>query len=69
MTKSVITYEENIKKLESIVQRLEKGDLSLEEGLKSFEQGISLVRTCYDQLERVSESIEVLTKGENVESE
>lgn len=57
-----MSYEENIKKLEGIVQRLEKGDLSLEDGLQAFEEGISLVRTCYSQLERVSDSIQVLTK-------
>ena len=31
------SFEESLKKLESIVEQLEKGDLALEESLKLFE--------------------------------
>ncbi len=36
------SFEESLKKLETIVDKLEKGDLSLEESLKLFEQGVGL---------------------------
>ena len=36
------SFEESLKKLENIVDQLEKGDLALEESLKLFEQGVGL---------------------------
>ena len=36
------SFEESLKKLETIVDKLEKGDLSLEESLKLFEEGVGL---------------------------
>jgi len=55
------TYEENMRRLEEIVQQLEKGDISLEEGLTAFEEGVGLIKICQQQLERVSEKIQVVT--------
>lgn len=54
-------YEENIKKLEEIIRRFERGDISLEEGLNSFEEGITLIKACQKQLDRVAQRIQVLT--------
>jgi exodeoxyribonuclease VII small subunit len=34
------SFEESLKKLETIVDQLEKGDLALEESLKLFEEGV-----------------------------
>jgi exodeoxyribonuclease VII small subunit len=36
------SFEESLKKLETIVDQLEKGDLALEESLKLFEEGVGL---------------------------
>jgi exodeoxyribonuclease VII small subunit len=60
-------YETGIKRLEEIVKRLENGDITLEEGLSFYEEGISLVKKCQNQLDRASQRIQVLQKGELVD--
>jgi len=62
MTAKGKTYEENIRRLEEIVHRLEKGDISLEESLAAFEEGVNLIKICQQQLERVAERIQVVTQ-------
>ena len=37
-----LTYEDGIQELETLVARLEKGDLPLEESFKAFERGVKL---------------------------
>ncbi|MGQ9607755.1 MAG: exodeoxyribonuclease VII small subunit [bacterium] len=60
-----IKFEDLLSKLESIVEKLEKGDLSLEESLSAYEEGIKLSRLCLKQLDEAERKIEMLTKGEN----
>jgi exodeoxyribonuclease VII small subunit len=45
-------FEHSLDELESLVQRLEKGDLSLDESLATFERGIALFRSCQGVLEQ-----------------
>jgi exodeoxyribonuclease VII small subunit len=40
------SFEESLKKLETIVEKLEQGDLPLEESLKLFEEGVGLSAIC-----------------------
>jgi len=58
-------FEESLKKLEDIVNKLEGGDLALEESLKLFEEGIKLSRLCTKQLEEAERKVEILLKGED----
>lgn len=58
-------FEDILSKLESIVEMLEKGDLTLEESLSAYEEGIKLSRMCLKQLDEAERKIEILTKGEN----
>ena len=44
-------FEDAFHKLESIVKRLEDGNLSLEESLKAFEEGVRLSRLCSKKLD------------------
>lgn len=60
MTKSE-HFEQSITDLETIVSRLEKGDLDLEDALLQFEKGISLARTCQTMLRQAEQKIESLT--------
>ncbi len=43
-------FEKKINRLESIVQKMEKGELSLEDSLKLFEEGVKLSRECHQSL-------------------
>jgi exodeoxyribonuclease VII small subunit len=55
-------FEDALKQLEEIVQKLEKGDLALEESLALYERGITLARLCHAKLEEAEGKIEMLIK-------
>jgi exodeoxyribonuclease VII small subunit len=57
-------FEEGLRQLEEIVQRLEKGELPLEDSLAAFERGIGLVRQLSQRLAEVEQRVEVLLKSE-----
>jgi exodeoxyribonuclease VII small subunit len=63
------TFENALSQLESIVARLENGDLPLEDSLKLFEEGIKLSRFCNQKLNEAQKKVEVLLKGSGGESE
>ncbi|MCX5714667.1 MAG: exodeoxyribonuclease VII small subunit [Candidatus Omnitrophica bacterium] len=64
-----IKYEDALKKLEKIVEDLEKGDLSLDDALKKYQEGIELSRICNQRLESAKKKIDLLTKNKKGEFE
>ena len=60
-----IKFEDALSKLEEIVEKLERGELSLEESLAAFEEGIKLSRVCSGQLDAAERKIEILIKAED----
>ena len=56
-------FEEHLTKLEMIVEKLEKGDLTLDESVKLFEQGMKLSEACKAELEQAEGRIQVLVQG------
>jgi exodeoxyribonuclease VII small subunit len=62
------SFESAMEQLETLVSRMESGDLSLEESLKAFERGVYLTRFCQDQLQKAELKIQELnSKGEFTE--
>lgn len=61
--KKPLEIEAQLKKLESIVDMLEKGELSLEESLSLYEEGIALTKACHDTLQQAEKTIEKLTSS------
>jgi len=61
------TFEEQIKSLEEIVDKLEKGDLPLEESINLFEKGIGLSNDCRTQLDAAEGKVQILLKQRNGE--
>ncbi len=57
-----IKYEDALKLLEQITEKLELGDNSLEESLKLFEQGTKLCDICYKQLENARQKVTEITQ-------
>lgn len=53
-------FEESIKELEQIVEKLESGDTTLNEALEYFEKGIKLSRACQKMLETAEKKVSVL---------
>lgn len=60
-----MSFEESLAELESIVEKLEKGQLSLDESLVLFEKGIKLVRECNDKLKNARQKVEQLIEENN----
>ena len=60
-----VKFEDAVKRLEDIVGRLEKGDLSLDETLSEYENGIKLYKQCVALLENAEKKIQILVKDEN----
>jgi exodeoxyribonuclease VII small subunit len=57
-----VGFEQALARLETIVDRLEQGDLELEQALAAFEEGVALTRRCAGQLEDAERRIEVLVR-------
>ena len=59
-------FESALSELESIVKRLEDGNLPLEQSLELFERGVALSRYCHTRLEAAERRVEVLTERGDV---
>jgi len=57
-----LSFEEALKRLEAIVNRLEEGNLPLEEALQAFEEGVRLARICSKRLEEGEKKISLLLR-------
>jgi exodeoxyribonuclease VII small subunit len=58
--KQVGDFESTLTELETLVSRMEQGNLSLEESLASFERGIQLTRQCQTALQQAELKIQLL---------
>ncbi len=63
MTKKITikNFEQARSELESLVEKLEQGELSLEESLNAFERGMMLAKGCQEALEVAEQRIDLLT--------
>lgn len=59
-------FEENLKRLEALVAKMESGALTLDDMIESFEEGRALVAACQKDLESIRLRIEKVTKGGEV---
>ncbi len=57
-----VSFETALGRLETLVDRLEQGDLELEESLSVFEQGVGLSKQCAGKLEAAERRIELLVR-------
>jgi exodeoxyribonuclease VII small subunit len=64
MEEKEITFEDAMKKLESIAETLGEGNLSLEESLKMFEEGMELCKFCNTKLDEAGYKVEKLMERE-----
>lgn len=60
--KKELGFEESLKRLEDIVERLEDDELSLEDSLKLFEEGVELARACGQRLDQAEKKVTLLVK-------
>lgn len=60
-------FEDNLKKLETLVAQMESGEMKLDEMIKAFEDGRKLVAECQQDLESIRQRIEKVTAAGTVE--
>ena len=56
-------FETALEQLQSMVKRLESGELSLEQALKCFEDGVRLTRICQEHLSVAEQRVDLLMKS------
>lgn len=68
--KTALDFEQSLTDLQTLVERLENGQLSLEDSLTAFEQGIRLTRDCQDALAAAEVKVQQLLErdGQLVEA-
>ena len=57
------SYEAALAELESLVARLESGDMPLDQLLSGYQRGAQLLAFCRERLEAVENQIKVLDEG------
>lgn len=59
------SFEESLKRLEDIVNRLERGDVPLEDSLRLYEEGLALSKACGERLAQAELTLKRLSKNAN----
>ncbi len=66
-------FEKNLIRLEEIVGKMERGELSLDDSLKLFEEGVKLSKECHQRLSEAENKVRILMgvddKGQAVTQE
>lgn len=61
MAKRIVTkYEDKIKRLENIIDKLQDDSLELSKSLELYEEGIKLFRECKEHLDDTKEKIRIV---------
>ena len=55
-----ISFEDALKELESIVQKLESGQIKLEEAVSAYEKGVQMQKVCEEKLKDAQMKVEKL---------
>jgi exodeoxyribonuclease VII small subunit len=61
--KQTFDFEAALTELESLIERMETGELGLEESLKAFERGVALTRECQGALKQAELRVQALTES------
>lgn len=56
-----VSFEQALGELETLVERLESGELSLDQSLQQFKRGVELTRHCQSILDEAQQVVEKLT--------
>ena len=57
------SYEDAVQELETLVRRLESGEMPLDQLLSGYQRGAQLLQFCRDRLQAVEDQIKVLDEG------
>jgi len=62
-----INIEKVLNELELIVNKMEEDNLNLEDSLSSYEKGIALVKTAQENLKKIEQRVQILSKNNELE--
>jgi exodeoxyribonuclease VII small subunit len=63
-----LSFEQAMDQLESIVEKLEEGDVPLEEAISFYKEGMELSKLCHDKLKNVEEQLaQIITEDGRTE--
>ncbi len=62
MDPTIKDFEAALAELDTIVKKLEEGDLPLETSLQLYERGVQLSRFCHSRLEEAERRIEIVNE-------
>ena len=57
--------EENFKKIEEIIKKLESNETTLDDSFVLYEQGMELIKECNGELDRVEKKLIILGEENN----
>jgi exodeoxyribonuclease VII small subunit len=60
--KEKTAFEEDLKKLQKIVEELSSGKITLGESLKKYEEGVKIAQSCSQTLTEAQRKVELLMK-------
>ncbi|MBQ1336021.1 MAG: exodeoxyribonuclease VII small subunit [Selenomonadaceae bacterium] len=63
--KKEATFEENLGRLEAIVEQMESGEASLADLMKNYSEGVELSKKCMSALAIAEKTMDLLVKEEN----
>ena len=64
-TKNKFDFNQGLEQLESIVKKMEVGEMSLEESLTFFEKGVKLSKQCQKALTTAEQKVLKLSEDDN----
>jgi exodeoxyribonuclease VII small subunit len=62
MDPTIKDFESALAELDTIVRKMEEGDLSLEKSMELYERGLQLSRFCHSTLEAAERRVELLNE-------
>ena len=65
MKKGILKYEEAVEQLETIVNKVENGDMGLDELCESLKKAQTLIRLCRAKLTKTQEELEKMLKEDD----
>ena len=57
----VADFERSLDALETLVEKMEQGDMTLDQSLAAYEEGVGLYRRCQSALEQAEMRVRLLT--------
>jgi exodeoxyribonuclease VII small subunit len=64
---SKLNFEQSIKELTAIVEKIEQGEIALQDSLAEYEKGMALIKHCRSILQKAEKRIEQISKEQKSE--